>query len=100
MKDHIKYISLVLEKSRVIGLYAKLEKCEFHTQKIDLLSFEITVYSVYIEKFRVTIIINWPRLKTVKNVQIFPRFANFYRHFVSQYSHIALGFMTLLNTKN
>ncbi len=78
MKDHIKYVSLVLEKSRAIGLYAKLEKCEFHTQKVDLLGFEITVYIVYIEKSRVTIIINWPRLKTVKSVQIFTNFANFY----------------------
>ncbi len=30
LEDHERHVCLVLEKIRKVGLYAKLEKCEFH----------------------------------------------------------------------
>lgn len=71
-------VCLYLEKLREAGLYAKLEKCKFHTLKVNFFGFEITPHGIHMEKSRFDTINNWLKPKKVKDVQIFRRFANFY----------------------
>jgi hypothetical protein len=42
MEDHERHVCLVLEKLQKIGLYAKLEKCEFHQSKMEFLGYIIS----------------------------------------------------------
>jgi hypothetical protein len=41
MKDHERHAHLVLEKLQKVGLYAKLEKCEFHQFEVEFLGYVI-----------------------------------------------------------
>jgi hypothetical protein len=41
-KEHINHVRLVLEKLRIIGLYAKLEKCVFHQPQVEFLGYIIS----------------------------------------------------------
>lgn len=61
-------------------LYAKLEKCEFHTSKTSFLG--------YIDNSKVQAVTEWPFLKTVKERQCLG-FSNFYHRFIRNYSLIA-----------
>jgi len=42
MENHDHHVCFVLEKFREVGLYAKLEKCEFHQSKMDSLGYIIS----------------------------------------------------------
>jgi len=44
---------------------------------------------------KIEIIIDWPRLKTIKEIQSFLRFANFYKQFIKDYSKIAVLLLKL-----
>jgi len=41
MEDHKHHVCLVLEKLWEVGLYTKLEKCEFHQSKVKFLDYVI-----------------------------------------------------------
>ncbi len=84
-KKNTNHVCLYLEKLREAELYAKLEKCEFHTQKVNFFGFEITSHGVHIEKSRFDTINDWLKPQKVKDVGIFRRFANVYRRFISRY---------------
>jgi hypothetical protein len=42
MKDHECHVHLILEKLQEVGLYAKLEKCEFHQFEEEFLGYVIS----------------------------------------------------------
>jgi hypothetical protein len=41
MEDHEHHVCLVLENLLKVGLYAKLEKCEFHQFEVQFLGYDI-----------------------------------------------------------
>jgi len=56
---------------------------------VDFLGFVLNTKGVSIEKSRVTTIQEWPIPESVRDVQVFLGFANFYRRFIYEYSAIA-----------
>lgn len=85
LEDHQSHVSKVLEVLQQNGVLLKPEKCEFHTQS--------TIYSVLVvenngikmdpKKFEA--VRNWSAPKTVKDVQAFLGFSNFYRRFIRNF---------------
>ena len=71
------------------GLYAKLSKCLFSVTRISFLGFILTDQGVEMEEDRISTILNWPEPESVREVQSFLGFANFYRRFVKGFSRIA-----------
>jgi hypothetical protein len=53
MEDHECRVHLVLEKFQEVGLYAKLEKCEFHESKVELLGYVIFGGGIYMDLCKV-----------------------------------------------
>jgi len=51
-KQHEKHIKLVLKKLRSIGLYAKLEKCVFHTFEVEFLGYIISNIGISMDSKR------------------------------------------------
>ena len=47
---------------------------------------------------RIKVIKNWPKSKSVRNIQVFLGFANFYRQFIQGFSRIAAPFTSILKT--
>src|SRR5436190_24161110 len=83
-EEHIEHVRLVLEKLLAHGLFVKLEKCEFHVQKISFLGFVISPEGISMDPARISTISDWPVPHSVLDVQIFLGFANFYRRFIAE----------------
>ncbi len=88
-QDHIKHVRSVLQRLIVNQLFAKTEKCEFHQDTISFLVYVISSGGVAMNERKVQAILNWPRPLTIKELQRFLGFANFYRRFIQNFSTTA-----------
>jgi hypothetical protein len=87
--EHRKHVRLVLAKLRTANLYAKAEKCEFDRDKVEFLGYRVGVNGISMDNSKLDSIQDWPVPRSVKEVQSFLGFANFYRRFILGYSKIA-----------
>ena len=87
--SHVGHVKAVLQRLRENQLYAKLEKCSFHVTSVEFLGFVVSINGITMDKAKVKAVSDWPEPKTVKDVQRFIGFANFYRRFISGFAKIA-----------
>ena len=78
----------VLERLEHHDLFLKPEKCFFNQKSIEYLGVIISEGQVKMDQAKVHGILNWPTPKTLKNVQAFLGFCNFYRRFIQDFSAI------------
>ena len=97
--EHSHHVSLVLHKLREHHLFAKAEKCSFHSDHMNFLGYNVTASGVSMDEGKVEVINTWTPPKTVKELQRFLGFANFYRRFLKGYSQITAPLTTLLRGK-
>jgi len=93
------YIKEVLKRLRKAGLYAKAEKCEFHSDSIEYLGYVLSPSGLTMSDAKVKTIQEWPEPKNIKDIQSFLGFANFYRRFIFNYSDIVIP-LTCLTRKD
>jgi hypothetical protein len=89
IEEHEEHVKLVLQKLREKGLYAKAEKCAFHQPKVEFLGYVISSEGLLMDPKKVQAVTEWALPKTVRDVQCFLGFANFYRIFIKNYSQVA-----------
>ncbi|KAL0194378.1 hypothetical protein M9458_012674, partial [Cirrhinus mrigala] len=70
-------------------LYVKAEKCEFHVNQTSFLGYHISHQGVKMHTAKVQAVTEWPQPNTIKELQRFLGFANFYRRFIRDYSILA-----------
>jgi RNase H-like domain found in reverse transcriptase/Reverse transcriptase (RNA-dependent DNA polymerase) len=88
--DGLKKIKqIILEKAQEYNLYFKAKKCKFRKPKIEYLGLVVKEGKLAINPAKLKGILDWPAPKTVKEVQSFIGFKNFYHHFVKGFSHLA-----------
>lgn len=85
--EHIHHVRQVLSHLLVHGLYVKAEKCEFHKKELLFFSYRIGSSGVNMVESKVTAVTSWPEPTTVKELQRFLGFANFY---LQSFSSVAL----------
>jgi hypothetical protein len=71
------------------NLYFKQSKCDFDATEISLLGTVIGNGKATMEKEKVEAVRNWTTPTTIKDVEKFLGFANFYRRFIKNFSMIA-----------
>ncbi len=96
LDNHIQHVRAVLQRLIEQQLYAKMEKCEFHQTQVSFLGYIISSEGVAMDDKKVQSVLNWPQPKTVKELQRFLGFANFYRRFIRNFSTIAAPLTSLL----
>ena len=87
-EEHVEHVKKVLRKLKEYKLYLQPGKCEFHTQETEFLGFIISTEGVKMNPKKIQTVQEWPKPKTVKDIQSFLGFANYYRKFIRDYSKI------------
>ena len=97
--QHWSHIKEVLKRLRKAGLYAKAEKCEFHSNSMEYLGYVLSPSGLMMSDMKVKTIQEWSEPKKIKNIQSFLEFTNFYKYFIFNYSDI-VTLLTHLTRKN
>jgi len=86
----------VLKHLHKAGLYAKAEKCEFHSKLVEYLGYILSPSNLTMSNDKVKIIQDWLEPKKVKDIQSFLGFANFYHWFIFNYLDIVISLTHLI----
>jgi recombinational DNA repair protein (RecF pathway) len=82
------HIWFVLNTLKKVGLYVKLEKCEFCQTKMEFLKYIISKSGICMDPHKVQTIVNWFTPTSIHDIQCFFEFANFYQCFIAHYCMI------------
>jgi len=96
MSEHHQHVKEVLKHLHKTGLYAKAEKCEFHSELVEYLGYILFPSGLTMSNDKIKIIQDWLEPKKVKNIQSFLGFANFYCQFIFNYSDIVIPLTCLI----
>ncbi len=95
-EDHVKQVRSVLQRLLTHQLYAKIEKCDFHQTSVSFLVYVISSRGVAMDDKKVQAVTDWPQPVTLKELQRFLGFANFYRRFIRNFSTVAAPMTSML----
>src|ERR1700712_1654832 len=87
-EEHIKLVGKVLAKLKEHQLAVSVTKSVFHKESVEFLGYIVTTNGVTMSERKVESIKNWKPPRSVKEVQIFIGFANFYKRFIKGFSDI------------
>ena len=96
--EHKANICEVLSCLRKYKLFAKAKKCKFSVDTTKFLSFVVSPSGISMSQLKVNTILKWPTPHSLKQVQSFLGFSNFYCHFIFSYSDIVI-LLTCLTRK-
>ncbi|MBW0476315.1 hypothetical protein O181_016030 [Austropuccinia psidii MF-1] len=85
-EEHVTHVSTFLSRLRANNLFAKASKCLFHVSSVEYLGYVVSSEGLKMDQAKVQQILNWPPPRTFKALQSFLGFANFYLHFIKNYS--------------
>jgi hypothetical protein len=89
-EEHERHLRQVLQRLKDNQLYAKLSKCTFFANSIEYLGHIADGDGLRPNPRLVQALMDFPRPKTLKELQSFLGLANYYRKFIANFSHIAL----------
>ena len=90
MSKYHRHVKKVLKHLYKAGLYAKAEKCKFHSKSVKYLGYILSPSGLTMSDDKVKIIQDWLEPKKVKDIQSFLGFTNFYCWFIFNYSDIVI----------
>ena len=93
--EHVTHVRNILQVLRENQLYAKIEKCEFDKEEMTFVGYMVSKAGIGMDPAKVTAILDWPTSRSVKDVQSFLGFANFYRKFILHYSTLTTPLTSL-----
>ncbi|XP_069467395.1 uncharacterized protein [Ambystoma mexicanum] len=96
LDQHVHHVRAVLSKLCQYHLFAKLEKCAFHVTTVEFLGYILSPQGIQMDRRKVEAILQWPSPSSIKTVQSFLGFANFYRRFIADFSEIVHPITSLL----
>ena len=88
-RRHDKIVEKVLKRMKANNLYVKPKKCVWKVKETNFLGLVMGAKGIKIQEEKVAGVLEWPRPKTVKDIQKFLELANYYRQFVKDFARIA-----------
>ena len=97
-RDYVKAVRWVLDKLKKNGPFANLKKCWFHKDEVRFLGYIVSSQGIQMEDKRIEAVKNWLEPKSVRDIQVFISFANFYWRFIQDFSRITTPLISILRT--
>ncbi|CAJ0950513.1 unnamed protein product [Ranitomeya imitator] len=88
-ESHVKQVRMVFQVLRANSLFVKGSKCLFGVQKVSFLGFIFSPSTIEMDPVKVQAIYDWTQPTSLKSLQKFLGFANFYRRFICNFSSFA-----------
>src|SRR5271156_2993893 len=88
LKDHVKYLCLMLERCRQIQLSLNIKKCIFTTPIGILLGHIVCKEGIKVDMAKIKVIIDLRPPTNLKKIRIFLGHTGYYRKFIRHYSDI------------
>ncbi|MBW0462009.1 hypothetical protein O181_001724 [Austropuccinia psidii MF-1] len=85
-EEHVTHVSAVLSRLRASSRFAKASKFIFHVSSVEYLAYIVSSEGLRMDQAKVRKILNCPPPRNLKALQSFLGFANFYSHFIKNYS--------------
>ncbi len=93
-QNHVQKILLQLQEA---DLQIDIDKCEFEVKSIKYLEFILKVRkNIQMNPQKMKAIMNWQAPKSIKSVQSFIGFANFYWKFIKNFSNLVMSMIALI----
>ena len=86
---HLQNLKAVFERLRQAGLKLKPSKCVFFQRSVQYLGYIVSTRGIQPDPEKLEKVNTWPTPSSVKSVQQFLGFANYYRRFVRNFAKIA-----------
>lgn len=96
-KEHKEHVREVLRRLADAGLTIDIRKCEFNVTKTRYLGLIISTDGIAMDPEKVAAIKSWGYPETLRDLQRFLGFANFYRRFIKGFSLIARPLTALMS---
>ena len=94
--EHCEHVNKVLNCFDEAELFLNIKKCKFEVTRIKYLEFIVNVgVSIQMDPEKIKAITEWQPLITVKDIQSFLNFTNFYQQFIKFFAEVAV-FLTKL----
>ena len=77
--SHVAAIQWVLEQLKIFLLHTNLEKCRFYQDEVRFLGYVVSSKSIRMEDKQIEAVKQWPKPQSVRDMEVFLGFANFYR---------------------
>ncbi|KAI0992807.1 hypothetical protein K3495_g15377 [Podosphaera aphanis] len=95
LSEHRNHVRNVLQRLREHGLQVDISKCSFETTQVTYLGLIISTEGIHMDPKKVSCVQEWPRPRSVRDIQRFLGFANFYRRFIPEFSRLAAPMVNL-----
>lgn len=95
-QPHMKAVCLVLDQLRKHRLFTNLKKCRFHQNDVQFLGYIVSAKWIRMKSKRRKTVKSWLKPKSVRDIQMFLPFANFYRRFIKNFGRIATSLTSML----
>lgn len=95
-RDHVQHVRMVLSKLQAADLQVNLDKCVFHASEVEFLGYVISHNGIRMDSSKVQAVLEWPTPASVRDIQVFLGFANFYRRFIQNFSKVVAPITRLL----
>lgn len=96
-KEHMEHLELILNKLNEAGLRINGEKCEFFVKETIFLGHKLTTEGIAPDPTKIAKLKEWELPKTVKQLQSFLGFTNYYGRLVKGYAQLSAPLFKLLN---
>ncbi|CAJ0936713.1 unnamed protein product [Ranitomeya imitator] len=87
-ESHVQQVRKVFQVLRANSLFVKGSKCLFGVQKISFLGYIFSPSTIEMDPVKVQAICDWTQPTSLKSLQKFLGFANFYRRFITNFSSV------------
>ena len=88
-EDHLKNLALVLERLQDAWLKLKQEKCAFFRKEVLYLGHVVSEDGIVPDSTKTDKVSNWPTPSCVPQLKAFLGLANYYCHFIQNFSELA-----------